>query len=210
MSDFGTIVQIGDILVSEDVVLEYFSCDYAKCRGRCCIEGDCGAPLEEYEPELIEREYDTFSPLMQESGRKTVGEKGFFELDFEGDIVTPVIPGRQDCAYTHWDESGNCLCAIEKCFFEGGCTFRKPRSCRLYPIRVTRLSSGGLALNLHRWDICKDAFEKGRREGTRVYQFLRGPLEDLFGEEFYRDLCAAAEYVIESVEENEKHLPKQV
>ena len=28
---FGTIVEIGDILVSEDVILEYFACDYPVC-----------------------------------------------------------------------------------------------------------------------------------------------------------------------------------
>ena len=33
---FGTIVQIGDILVSEEVVSEYFACDYGVCKGRCC------------------------------------------------------------------------------------------------------------------------------------------------------------------------------
>ena len=46
---FGMIIQIGDILVSEDVVSEYFACDYAVCRGACCIVGDSGAPLDEDE-----------------------------------------------------------------------------------------------------------------------------------------------------------------
>ncbi len=40
MSAFGTIIQIGDILVSEDVVLEYFACDYGRCKGCCCVIGD--------------------------------------------------------------------------------------------------------------------------------------------------------------------------
>ena len=31
-----------------------------------------------------------------------------------------------------------------------------------------------------------------RREGIRVYQFLRGPLTDAFGEEFYSALSVAA------------------
>ena len=197
---FGTIVQIGDILVSEEVVLEYFACDYARCRGICCIEGDCGAPLEEAELPALERDYDAYSPLMRQEGRDAVAEKGFFELDIEGDIVTPVTASDRDCAYAHYDADGNCLCAIEKCFFAGGCAFRKPQSCRLYPIRITKLTGGGLALNLHRWGICKDAFEKGRREGIRVYQFLQEPLTELFGADFYRDLCAAAEYVIASQE----------
>ena len=54
---FGTIIQIGDILVSEDVVTEYFACDYAACKGTCCIAGDSGAPLEERELESLERDY---------------------------------------------------------------------------------------------------------------------------------------------------------
>ena len=198
---FGTIIQIGDYLVSEEVVLEYFACDYAKCRGVCCIEGDSGAPLEESELPALEREYDSYSPLMRAEGRDAVAAKGFFELDIEGDIVTPVTADTRDCAYAHYDADGNCLCAIEKCFFAGGCEFRKPQSCRLYPIRITKLTGGGLAFNLHRWGICKDAFEKGRREGIRVYQFLKEPLTELYGEDFYRDLCAAAEYVIHSQEE---------
>lgn len=195
-SAFGTIIQIGDVLVSEEVVLEYFSCDYPVCKGKCCIVGDCGAPLAEEEIDLVERDYPAYKGLMSQQGRDAAESKGFFEVDFEGDIVTPLVPGTQECAYTHFDAEGNCLCAIEKCFFEGGCRFRKPISCALYPIRVTRLSNGGLALNLHRWDICKDAFEKGRRDGVRVYEFLKGPLTEMLGEDFYEQLCAAAKYVI--------------
>ena len=55
--DFGTIIQIGDILVSEEVVTEYFACDYEKCRGCCCVHGDSGAPLREEETEELEKHY---------------------------------------------------------------------------------------------------------------------------------------------------------
>ena len=53
---FGAIIQIGDILVSEDVVTEYFACDYESCRGACCIIGDSGAPLKEEEIDSLERD----------------------------------------------------------------------------------------------------------------------------------------------------------
>lgn len=72
----------------------------------------------------------------------------------------------------------------------------KPVSCALYPIRITKMPGGGLALNLHRWDICRAAFEKGRREGVRAYEFLRGPLERRFGAEFYDALSAAAQHIL--------------
>lgn len=189
--DFGTIIQIGDILVSEEVVLEYFACDYPVCKGVCCIEGDSGAPLDKCEIPRLEKDYDGFKSLMSEAGRAAVAGKGFFETDVQGDIVTPLAEGGAECAYCHFPGGGNCLCSIEKA------GYRKPVSCSLYPIRVTKLTGGGLALNLHRWDICSSAFEKGRREGTRVYQFLKEPISKAFGEEFYEALDAAATHLLQ-------------
>jgi len=194
-SDFGTILQIGNILISEEVMTEYFSCPYEICHGRCCVEGDCGAPLQDNEISKLEDHYPEYSPLMSEEGRRSAESKGFFEIDIEGDIVTPLISSTSECAYTYTRPDGSKLCAIERCFYEGKCSWKKPISCRLYPIRVTKLTGGGLALNLHRWDICKEAFEKGRREGVRVYEFLRGPLTDAFGEEFYEMLSVGAKRV---------------
>lgn len=193
----GTIIQIDDCLVSEEVLTEFFSCDYQKCKGCCCIIGDSGAPLEECEIEAIENNYEAFSPLMQACAREVVDKGGFFEIDVDGDMVTPLVKGREECVYTHFDEEDNCFCSIERCFFNGSSSFRKPISCWLYPIRITNLSNGTRALNLHRWHICKDAFEKGRREGIRAYQFLREPIEVYFGKDFYEALDQAAKMLLE-------------
>ena len=186
--DFGTIIQIGDVLVSEDVVCEYFACDYPVCKGACCIVGDSGAPLEEEEIPGLERDYTSFSALMSEAGRSAAEASGFFAVDRDGDLVTPLVPGTEECAFCRF-EGDNCLCAIEKAGLV------KPISCALYPIRVKKFRGGGMALNLHRWDICRCAFERGRREGIRVYQFLRGPLIRRFGPDFYDALCAAAKHL---------------
>jgi len=186
---FGTIVQIGDILVSEDVISEYFACDYAACKGACCIYGDSGAPVKEEEIEGLEKGYPKYSELMSEKGKAAVERDGFFTIDREGDIVTPLVEGSSECAYSHFLEDGSCLCSIECC------KLRKPISCSLYPIRVTNLTGGGQALNLHRWDICKDAYRKGRKDKIRVYRFLKKPLIAAYGKEFYEALCAAAEHI---------------
>ena len=194
--DFGTIIEIGDVLVSEDVVLEYFACDYPKCKGCCCIIGDSGAPLKGEELEPLEANYPYYQELMRPEGRAAVEAKGFFEIDRDGDLVTPLVAGSEECAFCHFDSQGNCLCAIERQFCKGLGKFRKPISCSLYPIRVVDLGGGRVGLNLHRWHICKDAYEKGRREGIRVYEFLRGPLTEAFGQEFYSALSAAAKMLI--------------
>ena len=214
--DFGTIIQIGDVLVSEEVVTEFFCCDYEKCRGCCCVIGDGGAPMREEEAEELERHYPVYAPLMTPEGREAAEAAGFFEIDREGDVVTPTVKvphrvegltsipgcdgkvgtaGLEDCAYCLY-ESGNVMCAVERCFFQGKIPFRKPVSCWLYPIRITKMPGGGEALNYHRWSICADAVAKGKKEGIRVYQFLREPLEFLYGKEFWEMLDAAARHIL--------------
>ncbi|MEE1215026.1 MAG: DUF3109 family protein, partial [Bacteroidaceae bacterium] len=42
---FGNILMVDDVIVHLDVVTEYFCCDLEACKGRCCIEGDAGAPV---------------------------------------------------------------------------------------------------------------------------------------------------------------------
>ena len=188
----GTIIEIDDCLVSEEILTESFACDYEKCKGCCCVIGDSGAPMEECEAGAIEKNYPIFSPIMTDAGRAAVASKGFFEIDMDGDMVTPLVPGSEECAYTIFDEEGNCFCSMERCWFQGKGDFRKPISCWLYPIRITTLRNGMRALNLHRWHICQDAFAKGKKENVRVYEFLREPIERYFGEDFYQALCEAA------------------
>lgn len=185
-------ILIGDILVSSEILLEYFCCDYESCRGACCIEGEGGAPLIRKECSLLKRNYPHYKEFMSRDGIAEVESNGFFRIGADGDFETPLLGHGEECAYTLF-EGENCLCAIERANSLGKCPFVKPISCRLYPIRATRLSNGLTALNLHRWDICNCAFEKGRREGIRVYQFLRQPLTDAYGKEFYEQLSAAAE-----------------
>ena len=47
-------IQIGDVVVSFDVLREKFLCDLDACQGICCIEGDAGAPVELDEVEKLE------------------------------------------------------------------------------------------------------------------------------------------------------------
>jgi len=78
---------------------------------------------------------------------------------------------------------------------EGKTAFRKPISCHLYPIRVVRFSNGTAGLNYHRWSVCAPARECGRRLGIPVYKALREPIVRRFGEEFYKALEAAEEFI---------------
>ena len=200
-------ISIDDILVSDEILTEYFACDYDVCKGACCVVGESGAPVGPGEDGQLEAAWPAYSPIMTNCGRKCVAAKGFTEIDGDGDMVTPLMamsPAEREatgnktvcespdkpCAYTFF-ENGNCLCAVERAHINGKCEFVKPISCRLYPIRVITFSDGSKALNLHRWTLCRDAFEKGRREGVKVYQFLKEPIIAAFGADFYAQLSVA-------------------
>jgi hypothetical protein len=191
-NNYPSIIQIDDILVSSDILTEFFECDYEKCKGGCCVVGDSGAPLEECECEAIENEYNKFSLLMTQQQRDIVAKDGFFVVDVDGDIVTPLVNNSEECVYSLFDENHNCFCSIERSYFNGCTQFRKPISCWIYPIRMTKLSSGLTALNLHRWHLCKDAFARGKRDKVYVYQFLKEPIIKYFGKEFYEALDVAS------------------
>ncbi|MDL2231807.1 DUF3109 family protein [Porphyromonadaceae bacterium OttesenSCG-928-L07] len=178
-------IQIGNVIVSLDVLEKKFSCDLAACRGICCLEGDAGAPLEEGEVEKISKNYPGIKPYMKQGGVKAVEEQGYMVYDIDGDMVTPLIEG-MECAYSII-ENGNYWCAIEKAWTEGNSDFRKPESCYLYPIRIEQLGECD-ALNYHKWKVCACARTKGERENTLLYRFLKAPLIAKYGEAWYEEL----------------------
>lgn len=186
-------IEIDDKIVSLDLLRECFVCDLGRCKGICCVEGNAGAPLEIEEVDTLEEEYDNYKPYMKPAGVEAVERQGFMVVDDDGDYCTPLIDDAE-CAYS-FEENGVTYCAIERAYREGKCSFPKPVSCHLYPIRLVRFSNGTVGLNYHRWSICRDAVECGRKLGVPVYKALREPIVRRFGEEFYKTLEAAEEYV---------------
>jgi hypothetical protein len=169
-----------------DVLEKRFCCDLKACLGTCCVQGDSGAPLEEAEREEIRDNYAGFKGYMKPEGIEAVEEQGWTTTDVEGDLVTPLIRGKE-CAYAI-EENGSCWCAIEKAWVEGKSAFRKPISCHLYPIRVTRYRNYE-AVNYDQWQICVAARIRGEQEGVPVYRFLKDALIRKYGEEWYEQLC---------------------
>lgn len=184
-------LQIQDTLVSDEVILESFVCDLSRCHGACCVEGDCGAPVEESEKRLLEDLLPRIEPYMRPEGIEAVRLQGAWTDDpYDHAPSTPLVNGRE-CAYLTFSTDGTALCAIEQAYRDGRIAFQKPISCHLYPIRLSRILSF-TALNYHRWDICRDACALGRKLGVPVYKFLREPLIRRFGQAWYDELCLTA------------------
>ena len=178
-------VQIQDTIVSFDVIAKEFCCDISKCHGACCIEGDAGAPVTTDEIAQIEQLLPVIWDDLSPEARQVIETQGVAYPDPEGELVTSIVNGR-DCVFTV-HENGTCYCAIEKACREGRCSFLKPVSCHLYPIRVKKI--GGLwGLNYDRWDVCRPAAIKGQRLHLPVYRCLKEPLIRRFGQEWFDEL----------------------
>ena len=59
MNKVPPIMEVGGVLISSEILTECFCCDYEKCKGICCVEGDAGAPVTMDEIAGIEDALDT-------------------------------------------------------------------------------------------------------------------------------------------------------
>jgi hypothetical protein len=178
-------IEVGGTIVSSELFDTNFVCHLEKCRGLCCIYGDAGAPLTEQESLELERIYEDIKPFLRQEGISAIEEKGHWHYDDDGDRVTPLM-GKDDCAYSIID-NGIARCAIETAFFSEAVSFRKPISCHLYPVRVSKVGDRD-ALNYHRWNVCEPARKLGNEYGMPVFRFLKDALVRAYGGEFYEEL----------------------
>ncbi len=193
---------IENTIVSDDFKKACFACDLAKCKGACCVEGDAGAPLDEEEISLLEDSIDNVMPFMRQEGIDEVKKNGVFDFDASGQYVTPLINGKE-CAFVFFNAEGIALCAIEKAWKEGKTDFRKPVSCHLYPIRLSKYKDFD-AVNYNQWHICEPARVNGKELGLPVHTFLREAIIRKYGENYYTQLVAE---LGKSAKENKKGKP---
>ncbi|MES2630283.1 MAG: DUF3109 family protein [Bacteroidota bacterium] len=186
-------IEIGKTLVSEEIFEEHFACDLAACKGACCVLGDSGAPLLEEELDILDDIYDDVKPFLTPEGIAALEAQGTFVIDVDGDYGTPLIGGKE-CAYTVFDDKGIALCGIEKAWRAGAVKWKKPISCELYPIRVTKLYEHE-AINYHKWNICAPACDCGAKLKLPVFRFLKEPLIRKYGKEYFEQLMVAEEYL---------------
>lgn len=184
-------IELGKTLLSDDIAEKFFVCNLNACKGACCVEGDLGAPLEDDELDLLKNEYENIKPYLSEEGKKAIEEQGVYILDEDGDFSTPTI-GHKECAYAIYDNKGILKCGMEQAYNDGKTNFKKPISCHLYPIRVTKYDEFQ-ALNYDQWSICQPACSLGTELGVPIYKFLKEPLIRKYGKQWYDDLVEIIE-----------------
>ncbi len=179
-----------DTTVDDALANTHFACDLGACAGACCtMPGGRGAPLLESEVEEIEAATPVALKWLSERNRGMIALNGAVE-GRPGDYSTQCIDNR-DCVFVYY-EGAVAKCAIERAYFSGETTFRKPISCNLFPIRVHDLSDGSF-LHYEKISECRPALTRGRADGVKLYIFLKEALIRAFGEEFYSELVRSIE-----------------
>ena len=186
-------ILIQDTIVSLEILEKEFCCNLDSCKGCCCIEGDAGAPVTPEEEQALQSMLPYLLPHMTKEAREIVEQQGIAYNDPSGERVLSIVNDK-DCIFARTDHNGWCYCAIEQLFNsqKQSIPFKKPISCHLYPIRLTKV--GNLTgLEYHRWDICHPARQLGHKMHLPLYRFLKEPLIRRFGQQWYDELCLTAE-----------------
>ena len=186
-------IAIDNILISDEVVSEQFVCDLNKCKGGCCEDGDSGAPLTDEELEHLRNLIDEIRPYLTPDGIKVLEKEGLYKYDREFGWVTPTIEGKM-CAYGFRDGQGIIKCGIEQAYLDKKITWKKPLSCHLFPIKITRSKRQNQEyVNYEpREDLCRAACKLGKHLKVPVYVFLKDALIRKYGSDFYSALEATA------------------
>ena len=84
------ILQVGNVLVSPDIITEKFCCDLDACKGECCIEGDAGAPVTL--DEIMEIE-DALDGVWQQLGKQIAIVHSLGDMPIRYDKGHPLSAG---------------------------------------------------------------------------------------------------------------------
>lgn len=181
-------IVIDDKTISDDVVEQQFVCDLNACKGACCTAGDFGAPLDKSELQILDDIYDKVKPYLTEEGIRTIEKEGKYVYVKENkEWCTTLMNKKDGCAWLNYDKNGVVICGIEKAYNDKVIDWKKPVSCHLYPIRITKYKHYD-AVNYERWNVCKAACKNGKALKVPVYKFLKEALIRKYGEEFYAAL----------------------
>ena len=88
-----------DKLLSEAIFEDHFVCDLSACKGKCCVEGDTGAPLEPFELAELEGVLDAVRPYLSKSHQEVLDAKGPYTLDEEDGVFKTSLHGSKHCVF---------------------------------------------------------------------------------------------------------------
>ncbi len=180
----NNVIPVEDVLIRSEIAEIKFACDLKKCKGACCtLESEFGAPLLKEEVDQIDKILETVKDYLPDKHREAIEENGFYEIK-NGELMTASVDNKA-CVFVYY-ESGIAKCGIERAYFDGKIKFRKPISCHLFPIRVSKF--GGDILRFEKFKECSPALENGAKNNIKLIDFCKDSLERLYGKKWYSTL----------------------
>lgn len=181
---------VENVLVSDELLDAPFACNLNACKGGCCVQGDSGAPLEPEERKELENVLPQVQKYLRKEAIDIIKNNGVWE-EIEPQRYATTCVDNAECVFVTY-EGSIAKCAIEKAFFEGRVSFRKPVSCHLYPVRAERYGDVE-ALNYEKIPLCKPGIKNGAKNNIQLQNFLRDPLVRKYGEAWYEQFRLACE-----------------
>jgi len=180
----NNIVPVEDVEIRKEVLKTHFSCDLEKCKGACCtFESEFGAPLQEEEIKIIGDILPQVMPYLPQEHRERIENEGFFKFKSK-ELMTNSIDNKA-CVFVFYENS-IARCGIEKAYFDGKTNFRKPVSCHLFPIRISKF--GNDILRYEKFRDCEPALKKGEEENITIAEFCGEALERKYGKKWFSAL----------------------
>ena len=138
-------------------------------QGRCCVEGDLGAPLEMMNWKPCTRFRDAINHTLTKEGLKAIEEQGALYFRWRWRLFNT----------NHW-RKGVCLCfvwwervwnaALNKLYFDGKWDFET----HLLPsLSHPNHQKKNLEAVYHKWKICAPACSYGKSLQVPLYKFLK-------------------------------------
>ncbi|NTW69127.1 MAG: DUF3109 family protein [Chlorobiaceae bacterium] len=179
-----SLVSIGEVLVEKELLKAFFSCDLRECKGKCCVEGELGAPLTDAEAEELLHVPEEVLRMIPEKNLKYLRRHGAVET-YQGQRYTRTIDNLE-CVFS-CVRDGITFCALEIAFQDGLISNDKPVSCRLFPIRV-RKKFGLDYLVYEQHSMCRSARKAGGELRIQLIDYVYRALAARYGSEWVASL----------------------
>jgi hypothetical protein len=176
-------VEIQQAIIDDSIPRIKFACNLAVCKGACCtLAGGTGAPLLDDELEQIECAFPIIKSSLPKEHLDSIAQFGLYEG--RPGFYTTMCFNNRACVFVLY-EHGIAKCAFEKAYREGNLKWKKPISCHLFPIRVSRIAQK--RLRYERIAECNSAIDRGENEIFFLSAFLKEPLIRAFGLAWYEE-----------------------
>lgn len=168
----------------KEITNTYFTCDLEKCKGACCtLESEFGAPITEEEVKIIAGLLPVIVKYLPPEHIREIEKDGFFTSK-SNELLTQAV-SRKACVFVYF-ENDVAKCSIERAYMNGETDFRKPISCHLFPIRVSKF--GDEVLRYEKFSECSAALENGTKMDVTIAEFCKDSLIRAYGKHWYSSL----------------------